>query len=100
MGRGEDWWKAKVEEWNEKLLEAQRNYETAHASYKKKEKEVEEAKFQPKSLQRKLKTELKALEENSNGWKRQVEEAKNMLEKTLPKEAEESNADPNWLKIE
>jgi hypothetical protein len=100
LGRGEGWWKAKAEEWNEKLLEAQKNYETAHADYKKKEKQVEEAKFQPKSLQRKLKSELKALEEKANGWKKQVEEAKNMLEKILPKEAEESNADPNWIKVE
>jgi len=100
LGRGESWWKAKAEEWNEKLLEAQRNCETAHAGYKKKEKKVEGAKFQPKSLQRKLKTELKALEEKENDWKKQVEEAKNMLEKVLPKEAEESNADPNWVKIE
>jgi hypothetical protein len=100
LGRGEGWWKAKAEEWNKKLLEAQRNYETAHASYKKKEKQVEEAKFQPKSLQRKLNTELKALEEKANDWKKQVEEAKNMLEKTLPKEAEESKADPDWLKVE
>ena len=100
LGRGESWWKAKAEEWNAKLLEAQRNYETAHAGYKKKEKEVEEAKFQPKSLQRKLKAELRALEEKANDWKKQVEEAKNMLEKTLPKEAEESNADPDWIKVE
>jgi hypothetical protein len=29
-----------------------------------------------------------------------MEQAKNMLEKGLPKEAEELNADPDWVKIE
>ncbi len=42
---------------------------------------------------------MKALEEKVNDWKKQREEAKNMLEKVLPKEAEEFNADPNWVKI-
>jgi hypothetical protein len=35
-----------------------------------------------------------------NDQKRQVDEAKNMLEKVLPKQAEESRADPSWLKID
>jgi predicted nucleic acid-binding Zn-ribbon protein len=100
IGRGEDWWKARAKEWNEKLLNAQKNYEIANADCKKKEKELEESKFKPKSLQRKLKSEMKALEEKANDWKKQMEQAKNMLEKGLPKEAEELNADPNWIKIE
>jgi predicted nucleic acid-binding Zn-ribbon protein len=100
MGRGEDWWKARAKEWNEKLLNANKNYETAHAAWKAKEKELEESKFKPKSLQRKLKSEMKALEEKANDWKKQMEQAKNMLEKGLPKEAEEFKADPDWIKIE
>lgn len=100
MGRGEEWWRTKAKEWSEKLLNAQKNYETAYANYKKKEKELEESKFKPKSLQRKLKSEMKALEEKVNDWKKQREEAKNMLEKVLPKEAEESKADLDWIKIE
>jgi hypothetical protein len=100
IGRGEEWWRAKTKEWNEKLLNANKNYETAHAAWKAKEKELEESKFKPKSLQRKLKSEMKALEEKVNDWKKQREQAKNMLEKGLPKEAEEFKADPDWIKIE
>ena len=100
LGRGEEWWRAKAKEWNERLLNAQKNYETVNADYKKKEKELEQSKLKPKSLQRKLKSEMKALEEKANDWKKQMEQAKNMLEKGLPKEAEELNADPNWIKIE
>ena len=43
---------------------------------------------------------MKALEEKVNDWKKQMEQAKNMLEKGLPKEAEEFKADPDWIKIE
>ena len=100
LGRGEEWWRAKAKEWNERLLNTQKNYETANADYKKKEKELEQSKLKPKSLQRKLKSEMKALEEKVNDWKKQRDEAKNMLEKVLPKEAEELNADLNWIKIE
>ena len=100
VGRGEEWWRMKVEEWNEKLLLANQNYETAYAEWKAKEKELEESKFKPKSLQRKLMAEMKLLEDRMKEWEKQKEEAKNMLENVLPKEAEEFKADPDWIKIE
>jgi hypothetical protein len=100
LGRGEEWWRTKAKEWSERLLNASKNYDTAFAAWKAKEKELEESKFKPKSLQRKLKSEMKALEEKVNDWKKQREEAENMLEKVLPKEAEELKADPEWIKIE
>jgi len=100
LGRGEEWWREKAREWNKKLQNAKKNYETANAAWKSKEKELEDAKFKPKSLKRKLEAEAKVLEEKANDWKKQVDEAKNMLEKALPKQAEESRADPSWVKIE
>jgi hypothetical protein len=99
LGRGEEWWGAKAKEWHEKFFHAKKNYETAHAAWRAKEKELDESKFKPDSLKRKLKTEMKALEERANEWKKQMELAKNMLEKVLPKQAEEYRADPNWVKI-
>jgi chromosome segregation ATPase len=100
MGRGEEWWRMRAKEWNEKLFNANKNYDTAYAAWKAKEKELEESKFKPKSLQRKLKAEIKLLEDKVKEWEKQKEEAKNMLEKVLPKEAADYNADPNWVKIE
>ncbi|MEW6375860.1 MAG: DUF4124 domain-containing protein [Thermodesulfobacteriota bacterium] len=100
LGRGEDWWKAKVKEWNGKLLKAQKNYETAYAAWKTKERELEESKFKPDSLKRRLRAEIKDLEVKVKDWEKQMEEARNMLEKVLPKQAEEYRADPDWLKIE
>ena len=99
IGRGEEWWRNKAKEWNEKLLNANKNYDTAYAAWKAKEKELEQSKLKSKSFQRKLKSEIKALEEKVKEWEKQKEEAKNMLEKVLPKEAKEFNADPHWITI-
>jgi DNA-binding NtrC family response regulator len=100
VGRGEEWWRTKAKEWNEKFLNANKNYETAYAAWKAKEQELQESKFKSKSLQRKLKDEIKVLETKMKEWEIQKEEAKNMLEKVLPKEAADYKADPDWIRIE
>jgi hypothetical protein len=100
LGRGEEWWRAKVNEWNEKLNFAQRNYERTYSEWKSKEQELETSKFKPDSLKRKLKADAKALEEKTKDWEKQVDEAKNMLENVLPKQAQDYQANPEWLKIE
>jgi len=100
LGRGEDWWRDKAMEWKQKLIQAQKDYASAQTALKAKEKELEDAKFKPKSFQRKLQDEVKVLEEKANAQKNQVDEAKNMLEKVLPRQAEEYRADPNWVRIE
>jgi hypothetical protein len=100
LGRGEEWWRAKAIEWNEKYKTARRNYEMAYSEWKLKENELEASKFKPDSLKRKLKAEIKVLEEKAKDWEKQMEEAKNMLENVLPKQARDYQADPGWLKIE
>jgi hypothetical protein len=100
LGRGEEWWRAKVNEWNEKLKTAQRNYETTYSEWKSKENELESSKFKPDSVKRKLKAEIKDLEEKTKDWEKQMNEAKNMLENVLPKQAQDYQANPEWLKIE
>ncbi len=100
IGRGEEWWRDKAKEWNKKLLDANKNYDTAYTAWKAKEKELEQSKFKPRSFQRKLKSEVKVLEDKAKTLEKQRDEVKNMLEKGLPKEAEELKADPDWIKIE
>jgi hypothetical protein len=100
LGRGEEWWRALADEWNEKLETARTNYEKAYNEWKSKEQELETSKFKPDSVKRKLKVETKALEEKARDWEKQVEEAKNMLENVLPKQARDYRANPDWLKIE
>jgi hypothetical protein len=100
LGRGEEWWRAKAEEWNEKLKAARENYEKAYSEWKLKEQELETSKFKPDSVKRKLKVEAKALEEKAKDWEKQMKEAKNMVEDVLPKQAREYRANPDWLKTE
>jgi len=100
LGRGEEWWRDKAMEWKEKLTKAQKDYNAAQAALKAKENELEQSIYKPDSLKRRLRAEIKALEEKVNERKRQVDEAKNMLERTLPKQAEEYRADPSWLRID
>ena len=100
LGRGEEWWREKAMEWKQKLTKAQKDFNAAQTALKNKEKELEDAKFKPKSYQRRLQEEIKVLEEKANEQKKQVDEAKNMLEKVLPKQAEEYRADPSWVRIE
>lgn len=101
LGRGEDWWRAKAIEWNEKLKTAQKNYESAYNEWKSKTQELETSKFiKPDIWKRKLKAEIKALEEKVKDWEKQMDEAKNMVENVLPKQAQDDRANPDWLKIE
>jgi chromosome segregation ATPase len=100
LGRGEEWWRATVSEWNKKLKTARENYEDAYNKWKAKEQELEASQFKPDSVKRKLKAEVKALEENVKDWEKQVEEAKNMLDNVLPKQAEDDHANPEWLNPE
>jgi hypothetical protein len=98
LGRGEEWWRAKMKEWNDKLSNAQKSYDLVYADLKTKEKELVEAKFKPDSLKRKLKAEIKELEGKLKDREKERDEAKNMVEKVLPKQATDDGADPTWLK--
>ena len=100
LGRGEEWWRGKAMEWREKLNKAQKDYEAAQTALKAKEKELEQSIYKPDSFKRRLQAEIKVLEEKANEQKKQLDEAKNMLEKVLPKQAEEYRADPSWVRVE
>ena len=99
-GRGEEWWRATVSEWNKKLATARTNYEDAYNKWKAKEQELQASQFKPDSAKRKLKAETKALEENVKDWEKQMEEAKDMLDNVLPKQAADDHANPEWLNPE
>jgi hypothetical protein len=100
LGRDEDWWRDKAMEWKQKLTQAQKNYEAAQEALKAKDKELEQSIYKPDSFKRRLQAEIKVLEEKVNEQKRQVDEARDMLERVLPKQAEEYRADPSWVRVE
>ncbi len=98
LGRDEQWWREKVKEWENKFQNAQKNYEKAYQALRAKEKELEDSTFKPNSVRRRMRAEIKELEEKAKAAEKEVEEAKRMLEKVLPGQAEEDRADPKWLK--
>jgi hypothetical protein len=98
MGRGEEWWRAKAKEWNDKLQIAQRNYDEAYQALKDKEQEREDSKFKPHSQRKRLTGEKKDFEEKLKEREKVLEEVKNIVEKVLPRQAEEYLADPEWLR--
>jgi len=100
LGRGEEWWRATVKEWNQKFVTSRTNYENAYNEWKAKDQELEASKFKPDSVKRKLKSEIKVLEEKAKDWEKQMTEAKNMIENVLPKQARDYRANPDWLKID
>ncbi len=89
-----------MREWNQKFVTYRTNYENAFSEWKAKEQELEEAKFKPDSLKRKLKTDSKVLEDKASDWEKLMNDAKKMIEVVLPNQARDYQANPEWLKIE
>lgn len=100
LGRGEEWWRAKAIEWNEKLKTAKKNYENTQSEWIAKKQELETSKFRGDSFKRKLRAQTTALEKTVKDWEKKIEEASHMIENVLPKQAQENRANPDWLKIE
>ena len=98
LGRGEDWWKGRVAEWNDKAAKAQKDYDAARSAVSDKVKELDDSRLKPESLKRKLRSEIKDLEEKVKGPEKELEEARRVLDQTLPKEAEEAKAPADWVK--
>ena len=98
QGRGEDWWRAKAKESNDKLQNAQKNYDSAYQTWKAKEQQREDGKFKSHGPRKRLTSEIDELEEKVKESQKELEEAKEVVEKILPKQAEDYKADPKWLK--
>jgi hypothetical protein len=98
-GRDEAWWRDKVRPWKEKLKEATENYEAAQKKLAEKTDQVSQTKFfgRSRSQTKWDIMELNRLNEEKNKYEDQIAEANEMLRK-LSKEAEESKANPDWLK--
>ena len=94
FGRDETWWQDKVRPWKQQLKEATENLEKAREKFAEKTVEmgrkglVSRARYQ---------TEANKFDEEKAKYEAQIAEAKEMLEK-LRKEAEDSKADPDWLR--
>jgi predicted nucleic acid-binding Zn-ribbon protein len=96
LGRGESYWKGRVEEWRKKLRERQDQLGTLKTKYNELTMRHNESKS---SVERgTLRKEMDQVRNEMDQCKIQIEEAKEMLEKKIPEEAELYDARPEWVK--
>jgi len=96
-GRDEAWWRDRVRPWKERLKEATENYERANKEYLEKSEELSKRRFGSRTQYKIDIIQLDKLNEEKKRYEAQMREVNEML-KRLSKEAEESKADPEWLK--
>ena len=98
-GQDEAWWRQKVLTQREQLKEAVENYEKVYKEYSKEAERLGPSRFGGLSLTQYQMTSLRldSLNEEMARYRLRISEATETLRKLL-KEAEESKADPEWLK--
>ena len=96
LGRGESYWKGRVEEWRKRLKERQDRLEDLTTKYNELTIRHNESKS---SVERgNLRKERDQVKNEMDQCKIQIEEAKEMLGKKIPEEAQLYKARPEWLK--
>ena len=99
-GRDEAMWREKVRPWKEQFQEAIANFKNAHENFMEKIERLCQRRYGGRSTRSWYKfkiIELDRLRIERAKYEAQIVEANEMLKK-LEKEAEESKADPDWLK--
>jgi peptidoglycan hydrolase CwlO-like protein len=96
VGRGEEYWKARIREWQQKQAKAQEQLESLRTQYNEL---TEKHNVSKNSVVRaSLRNERDQVKAQMEECKARINEAKKMLEKTIPEEAALFKANPQWLK--
>jgi chromosome segregation ATPase len=96
LGRGEKYWKERMEEWRKKLSELQGRLEILRVKYNELTMKFNDSKS---TVERgSLRRERDQIKNEMDQHKIKIEEAKNMLEKKIPEEVELYQAKPEWVK--
>ncbi len=96
LGRGEDYWRGRVEEWRKKLRESQAKLETLRMKYNALTERFNDSKNTAERGN--IRRERDQVKAEMDQIRIQVEEAKEMLEKKIPEEAEIYKAKAEWVK--
>jgi len=96
LGRGEEYWKNRVEEWKRKLKTAQEKMENTRVKYNELTERFNDSKSSAERNQ--LRRERDQVKQEMDQYKNQLEEAKTMLERKIPEEAEIYKAKQEWIK--
>ncbi len=96
VGRGEEYWRGRVEEWNKKLKESQEKVNDLRVKYNELTERFNASKSSAERIS--LRKERDQIKNEMDRYKTQIEGAKVMLEKKIPEEAEVFKAKPEWIK--
>jgi uncharacterized coiled-coil DUF342 family protein len=96
-GSDENYWRDRAAPLEKQKDEASGNYELKNNEIKEESDKLIQRKFGSRQQYKSTILELDRLNQEKGAYESQLKEAKQMLEK-ISKEAEESEADPNWLK--
>ncbi len=96
LGRGEEYWKNRVEEWKRKSRTAQEKMEGTRIKYNELTEKFNDSKSSAERNQ--LRRERDQVKQEMDQYKNQLEEAKTMLERKIPEEAEIYKAKQEWIK--
>jgi len=96
LGRSEEYWRGRVEDWKKKLKTSHEKVETLRIKYNELTLKYNDSKssFERTTLRR----ERDQIKNEMDQYKMQFEEAKNMLQKKIPEEAELYKAKIEWIK--
>lgn len=95
LGRGEEYWKNRVEEWKKRLKDAQDKVEQARLKYNELTEKYNDTRSSVARNQ--IRIEREQFKQEMDRQKGNIEEAKLMLEKKIPEEAELYKAKPEWI---
>jgi hypothetical protein len=96
LGRGEDYWKNRVEDWKKRIKSAQEKIEQTRVKYNELTEKFNDSKSSAERNQ--LRKERDQVKQEMDQYKNKIEEAKLALEKKIPEEAELYKAKPEWIK--
>ncbi len=96
LGRGEDYWKGRLEEWSKKLIESQARMEALRTKYNEMTERYNDSKSTAERAT--LRRERDQIKNEMNQCKIGINEARDMIEKKIPEEAEIYKAKPEWIK--
>jgi Tfp pilus assembly protein PilO len=96
LGRGEDYWKGRVDEWRKKLGELQDKLGVLRNKYNGLTERFNDSRSTAERAS--LRRERDQVKNEIDQCNSQIEEARGILEKKIPEEAELYKAKPEWIK--
>ena len=96
-GIGENWWRERVRRWKEKLEELNASYENAEKKFMEKAGDLSKRGYGNRHTIKAKIIELDRANKEALKYRAEIVENEEVLER-ISKDAEESKADPDWLK--